>query len=320
MRLLALLDDLLAFLGGHATRVLFLGVFLGLAVPPLAALARPLLGPTVLALLLAMLLRIDWSAMGEYMRRPVLATLLTLWLLIGAPVLTWLILQPSDLPANLTTSLVLMAAAPPILTSAAIAALLKLDGALAIVAGLVSTLLVPLTLPPLALGLLAVELDVSAAVFMVRLAAIVGAAFLLAALIRRLTPTGWLSAHASQIDGLVVVGMLIFAIAVMDGVTATLIERPAFVGLLVLAAFLANLGLQLLAIAVFAWLGRRGAFTVGLMTGNRNMGLLLAALPPESPFEVLLYFAVAQLPIFMLPALTAPIYRRLLSVKGNPPI
>jgi BASS family bile acid:Na+ symporter len=42
------------------------------------------------------------------------------------------------------------------------------------------------------------------------------------------------------------------------------------------------------------------------------MGLLLAAVPASADFDVVLFFAVAQLPMYMLPALLLPLYRRLL--------
>ncbi len=318
MQPFASLNTGLSFLGAHATRVLFLGIFLGIALPPLASLARPLLAPAVVLLLSATLLRVDWSAMREYARRPVLATLLTAWLLLGAPVISWLLLSRLVLPESLTTAIVLMAAAPPILSAAAIAVLLDLDGALAVVAGLISTLLTPLTVPPLALALLGIALDISMFDFMLRLGGIVVVAFLAALAIRHVAPPGWLHAHRSGIDGVVVILMLLFAVAIMDGVTETAIARPGMVALWVLAAFVANPVLQLLGMAAFSWLGRRGALTVGLISGNCNMGLLLASLPPAADFDVLLFFALAQLPIFMLPAMMLPVYRRLLPETAAP--
>lgn len=313
MRLIASVDALLGFLGAHATRVLFVGVFLGLAVPSLAAFVRPALTPSVLIMMSALFLRIDWSAMAEYARRPVLATSLTAWLLLGAPVAMWLVLGTLHPPESLGTALVLMAAAPPILTSAAIAVLLGLDGALAIVTGLAATLLVPFTLPPLALSLVGLDLQIGAIALSARLGAIVLAAFAVAALIRWSAGAVRIEARARQIDGLVVIAMLVFAVAIMDGVTQTLLQRPGVVALWTLAAFIANPGLQLLGVVAFSWLGRKGALTVGLLSGNCNMGLLLATMPADSDFDVLLFFAVGQFPIFMLPAILLPIYRKILT-------
>ncbi|WP_193367671.1 hypothetical protein [Pelagibius marinus] len=305
------MSRLLAFLGGHATWVLFVGVFLGLALPSLAALARPLLAPAVAVLLTATLVRIDWQVMLGYLRRPWLAVVITVWLLLGAPLLMAAALAFLPLPSALGTALVLMAAAPPILSAAPIAMILGLDGALALVAALAATLLTPLTVPPLALALLGLELDIGVVEFMTRLSLVVAAAFAAAVVIRRLIGRERLPRVATHLDGLVVAVMLIFAVAIMDGVTATLMTRPMTVALWLAVAFVANPALQVVGTLAFAWLGRRRALTVGLITGNCNMGLLLAAFPPGTDFDVVLYFAVAQLPMYMLPAVLLPLYRRL---------
>jgi BASS family bile acid:Na+ symporter len=101
--------------------------------------------------------RIDWQVMLGYLRRPWLAVVITVWLLLGAPLLMAAALAFLPLPGSLATALVLMAAAPPILSAAPIAMILGLDGALALVAALAATLLTPLTVPPLALALLGLE-------------------------------------------------------------------------------------------------------------------------------------------------------------------
>lgn len=307
---------LLAFLGDHATWLLFGGVFIGLVLPDLAALLRPLLAPSVVLLLLSALLRADWPAMAGYARRPVLVAVLILWLMLASPILTWLLVGASGAPAALVTALVLMAAAPPILAATGLAILLGLDGALAAVAGVLSTLLTPLTLPPLALALLDVELNVGVAEFMLRLGAVIGAAFAGAALIRRWVRPAWLDARARQLNGTFVLVMLVFAVGIMDGVTETAMARPGTVALWLAAAFVANPALQAVGGLAFAWLGRRSALTVGLLSGNCNMGVLLAALPPGTQFDVVLFFALAQVPMFMLPAALSPAYRRLLGTAG----
>jgi bile acid:Na+ symporter, BASS family len=317
------MSRLLAFLGGHATWVLFVGVFLGLALPSLATLARPLLGPAVALLLTATLVRVDWRVMLDTLRRPGLVAVIVAWLLLGAPLATATVLVLVPLPGPLTTALVLMAAAPPILSAAPIAMILGLDGALALVVGLLATLLTPLTVPPLALALLGLELDLGVGEFMTRLAVVVAIAVAAAAVIRRAIGRERLPRVARHLDGAVVIVMLVFAVAIMDGVTATLAARPGVVALWLAAAFVANPALQAVGALAFAWLGRRRALTVGLVSGNCNMGLLLAAFPPGADADVVLYFAVAQLPMYMLPALLLPLYRRLTGAAGaaeNPSI
>ena len=308
---------LLAYLGGNATAVLFGGVFLGLVFPNLAALSRPLLAPAVVAILAASLLRIDWGEMANYGRRPLLTGLLTVWMLVASPLAMWLVLKLFVLPEALETALVLMAAAPPILAAAAFSQLLGLDAALAVVIGLVATLLTPLTLPPLALALLGLELNLAVGAFMARLVAVVLGAFALAAIFRRIAGRPWLEAHQRHIDGFVVVVMLVFAVAIMDGVTEALFQRPRVVALWLAVAFLANPLLQVLGALVFAWTDLRRSLTVGLMTGNCNMGLLLAALPAATDFDIVLFFAVAQIPMYMLPALLRPLYVKLLILRSE---
>lgn len=304
---------LLAFLGRYGTQSLFLGVFIGLALPELAAVARPLLAPAVALMLLAAALRVDLGAVASQLRRPLPLVVLLLWLQLGTPLLLWSLFALVDLPPALEAAIILMAAGPPLVGAVSIAFLLGLDGALALVACLSATLLVPLSVPLLALALLGLELNIDAWAFLTRLGLLVAAAYLGAAVIRRLARAGWIEAQSQRIDGLTVVIMVVFAIAVMDGVTDALFARPAMVLLWLAAAFLANPLLQGLGWIAFRGRGLRPALTVGLISGNRNMGLLLAALPAGADPEIALYFAIAQLPMYMLPAVLLPFYRRSLA-------
>ncbi|MGF1612058.1 MAG: hypothetical protein ACFCUQ_21875, partial [Kiloniellales bacterium] len=199
------MDRLLSFLGGAAPRVLFFGIFIGLLVPPLAALCRPLLAPAVLLILLTTLLRVEWPALLGQLRRPAVPALLVAALLLAAPLLVWLAVASFAghlaLPPALVVALVLMAAAPPILSATAITLFLGLDSALAIVASVGATLLVPLTLPPMALALTGIGLQISLEELMVRLVLLVAGAFLGAVLLRRLAGRERLAARAGQIDG-----------------------------------------------------------------------------------------------------------------------
>ncbi len=308
----------LDFAGTHATRLLAAGVLIGLAIPPLAAALRPLLLPSIVISLVLALVRLDWSAFGDYARRPALVGAMLVWFLGVSPVLVWLALQPLPLPAPLVTGLVLMAAASPIVSGAAISLLVGLDAALAVVAIVATTALVPLTLPPLGAALLGVALEVDLATFMLRLALIVGGAFAIAGLARRFVPETTIARNARTLDGGAVIGMVVFAIGIMDGVTAFALDRPGYVVGATLAAFAANLALQAVGAMVWARNGMRRALTVGLLTGNRNMGLVLVALGPDAGFELVAFFALAQIPMYVLPALLLPLYRRLAPAPPPP--
>ncbi len=303
----------LAFIGRHATKFMAAGVLVGFLVPPLAALAKPLLAPTLVIPLALALVRLDWGAMADFRRRPALVVALVAFMLGVSPLLVWAITTPAlvlGLPAGLREALILMAASSPIISNIAIALFVGLDAALAAVVVVFSTAVVPFTLPPLSLALLDVELALSLPAFMARLAALVGSAFVIAWLVRRVVAPSTLDAWREPIDGLAVVNLFVFALAIMDGVTAFALERPAYALLAIALAFAFNLLLQAAGWLAFRRHGAVTALTVALMSGNCNMGLVLVALSGHVDVEVTAFFALAQVPMYMLPVLLEPLYRR----------
>ena len=105
----------------------------------------------------------------------------------------------------------------------------------------------------------------------------------------------------------------------MDGVTDFLFAKPALVALTVVCAFAANALLQLLGAGLFLKSGRQIGFTAGHMLGNCNMGLIIAVLADRADFAVIAFFALAQLPMYMLPLVAVPAYKRLLASPGSDP-
>jgi len=308
-----MIDRLLAKLARHAMPVLAIGIFAGLALPALSSLLAPLLAPAVFVLLSIAFYRLDWRAVAAYGRRPIFAMFLLAWLLFGGALFAWAATRALGLPPTLAAAIVLMATAPPIISSVPFAQLLRLDPPLAAIGVVIGTLLAPITIPLLALELLGLELRVSMGDLMARLAILVAGALLAGALLRRWRPSYIEPATIVRLDGINVLIMLVFAIAIMDGVTDVLVADPGHVLIFVLAAFVANLTLQAASAGLFAVAGARPALTVGLISGNRNMALIMAALAGVEAFDLILFFAVGQIPIYMLPALLAPIYRRILA-------
>ncbi|MDJ0947644.1 MAG: hypothetical protein QNJ94_01855 [Alphaproteobacteria bacterium] len=306
----------LAFLARHATTVMALGVFLGLAAPALAELFRPLLVPTVFLLLVTSLLRQDPDALWHQFRRPWLAILVFAWLALGTSLIMGGVLAAVDLPPGLEAGLMLMACSAPLISCIPFALLFRLDVALTSAVTLGATLILPLYLPPLALHLYGIELDVGLVGFIFRLVGLIGGAFLVVWLLRAVTARSWIERQAVAIDGLNVILLLVFAVAIMDGVAAEIADRPGRVALYVASAFLANIGLQALGIAVFLWSGRERAVTCGMMSGNRNMAILIGALAGQVDLAVMLFFVLGQLPIYILPAVMRPVYRRLIANRA----
>jgi len=307
------LTSALQALTRHAAIVLAVGVFAGLALPEAAAVMRPLLPPSVAGLLYLALLRIDWEELARHVSRPLIAGLLCIWLLLAVPVLVWLDVNLLGVESGLATALILAAACPPIVSGPAMALLLRLDAPLMLVSVVSASLLAPFTIVAVSSWLVGMDLHIDTLELFLRLAVLIGGCVLAALLTRRFLGPARLGRWKSPLDVASIVLLLIFAVAIMAGVTDLAGRDPWHVLFFVVAAFAANILLQLLGTFAASAMGRRSALTVGFASGNRNMGLLLAVLPAGAAPDAMLFFAVGQLPIYILPALLGPLYRRWLS-------
>jgi BASS family bile acid:Na+ symporter len=307
---------ILAWLGRHGTGAVAISIFVGLAVPPLAALFKPLVGPAIFLMLCLAFLRVDPAALRHYFTRPALAFAATAWIMLAIPVGFGLLLTGLGLKDALPVlflALVLQAAGPPIISAPAFAALLGLDAALSLTVLILGSALTPftapafaevfadgvLTLPPLALGS--------------TLLLIMAGSALVAAVTRRLAGTAWVERQTERMDGANVVLLFVFAVAVMEEVGVQLVAGPLFVLAVLALAFAAALGLTALTTLVFLRASLKRAFALGLAAGHRNVAVLVAASGAAMPDLVWLYFGLAQFPVYTLPYLLSPLARRIAS-------
>ncbi len=301
----------LRVLGRQARWALPAGVFAGIALPELAAALRPLLTAAVIGTLTAALLRLDWSRLAEAARRPGLPAAIGAWQLVASPLLAWLVAALVGLAPDLGLLLVLQAAAPPIGSAAVFAMIVGLDGILAVIGTVATTMLLPLTLTALVALLLpqaGVQVDLVA--FFVRVVLLVAAPFVFAWVLRRSLGIARLARHDELLGGLNVALLLVFAVAVMDGVTARLLRDPAFIAKLLGLACLATAALHLAGYAVFRRAGVTTAYSAALMSGNRNMGLMLVVTAGTAGEAFSLYVGIAQIPMYFAPLLLTPFLRR----------
>ncbi|MCS6854521.1 MAG: hypothetical protein NZ523_07175 [Elioraea sp.] len=306
-----LLRRLLEACAWHGSALLAVSIFLGLFAPPLARAMRFIITPTVVGLMTLVLLRVDFAAVFGYLRRPRLVLWLVAWLMVGAPLLAWSLVRLAQFDGPLAEALVIMATGCAATSAPAFARLVGLDPQLSLVASVLSTLVVPFTAPPLALGLLGVALPLTVGGLSARLALVVGLPLLLSLAIRRIAGEERLAPWSRAIDGAAVLLVALYGVGVMDGILAGFLARPGFMlGALVLA-FAGNYGLNAATAAAFLPFGRKIALATGLLSGNRNMALYLAVLPPETGFDILAFFALCQFPLFLSPFLLKPLYRRL---------
>lgn len=299
-------------MGAKATTLLPFSLLLGLLFQDMSAAMRPLLMPLAVILLMLALARVDWDRLAILLRRPGLAIALSLLNLVAVPLVVWPIWQALGLWPGLVAALCLSAMAPGITSAATTATFLRLDASLALLISLFTNFLVPFTLPPLALWLLGLDLKIGFVDLSLRLALIVSLALLGALAIRRLL-RGRIVQAAPTIDGLAVVVLMVFAIPLMDGVVARAIAEPVKLGGFILGAFggmlLCNL---VMAVGMLPFLDRRIALTAGYCSGGRHNALLMAVLPVAADPDIFLFIAAVQFPIYLIPTLLQPLYRRLL--------
>jgi BASS family bile acid:Na+ symporter len=293
----------LAWLGRQGTRALAVSIFLGLAVPPLAAYVKPYLGLTVFVLLLFSYLRTDAAAFRRYLRSPGLAVIAAVWIMVALPLafgaLYVLLGLRAGMPA-LFTIMILQIAITPITSSAAFAALMGLDVAFSLLTLIISNALSPLTTVAFSYLFLGSSLF-SPVDLGVKLFLFFAGAGAIAYLLRRIAGAAWIERQKEPIDGLNVIAVFVFAIAAMESVPRNVAADPLLALYLFVLAVVISGALIGLSLLVFWRTGVDRALMIGLLAGFRNIGLVMAALGSALPDLAWFYFAVVQFPIYLMP-------------------
>ncbi len=304
-----MVGKLLDYMGRHGPLLLFAGAALGLILPTLAGLARPLMPFAVFVFTLGAFMRVQTSQIKAQLKNPLKMLLALGWSTIGVSLLMWMALECLPVSNDLTAGMALAMAAPPVGSAPAVAAMLGLNAALALLSTVSATIVAPLTVPPLA-NAMGVDLDLLPAQMMLRLALVIGPALLIAWILKRQAPA-FLSRHPQAMTGLAVAGLILVALGAMSGMGASIVADPLHALVYAAWAFALNLAFQALG-TLLAWvLGRHDALTIGLCSGNRNVTLIWVAAAPflaDHP-DTELFLAMSIFPIFMLPLLQKLLYR-----------
>jgi hypothetical protein len=316
MPLLAALAAAIAWLGRQGTRAVAGSLLIGVMLPPLASFLKPIFAYALFALLCLAFLRVDPVAVRRHFSRPVLVAAAAAWMMLATPVLigvTLVALNMSEYLPGLYIAMILQAAAPPVISAPTLAALMGLDAALSLATLVVCTAVTPLIAPVFAAAFIGTGMALSPVTLGAKLLAMLAGAAIVATLVRRFAGQEWIDRRMAHIDGLSVIALFFFAVALMDGVLYAIINEPLKVLGLTALSFALSFGLCALTVLVFARLGMAQALALGLAAGNRNMGLMLAAAGSAVPELTWLYFAIAQFPIYLMPAMLKPLARRVTS-------
>ena len=300
----AFLANGLAWLGRYGTQGFALSIFLGLAFPQFSAAARPVLPITIFCFTTVVFMRVDRSITAGLLRRPAKLAAACLWL-IAAPVLliggAFLLVGRDALDPGLVLGLAIMGAAPPIMSSPAVAILYGFEPSLIIASVIVTTIISPIVAPFLVEVLAGAAVPLDRWVLALRLLIFIGGGMAVATMIRLWLGIDRIRAMKANLDGFGVLMYFIFAIAAMDGVTRAALDNPRLVLFMLGCAFAVSAAGLLSAWLVMRRLPSSERFMIGYGTGQRNMGLLVAALGAGVSPTTFLYFALAQFPIYLLP-------------------
>ena len=309
----------LEWVGRHGGKLLAAAILAPVLYGPLGELFRPIVTPSVAVMMTLVLLRIDPAQVMAWLRRPGVVALVSAWMLLATPLIVFAITRLVGLEGSLAAGVTLVAASCAVTTASAFARLVALDAEISLVVSVVTTALLPFTAPPIALGLLGLDLNISVTALMLRLLMIIGIPALVAFALRRRLGQARLEAAAKPLDGAVVLVLVLFAFGVMDGVNARLLADPIWLLGAVGVAMAGSLGLNLLtALLAMPLLGRHAGLTAGLLAGNRNQAVFLAVLPAGADADVLLFFGIGQIPMYVGPFLLRRIYAWLATAPGPP--
>ena len=304
----------LAWLGRHGTNAVAVSILLGIALPPLGALIRPIFPETVFLLLCLAFLRVDPGALRAQFGKPILIIAAAFWTMLVVPALTGLTLASFDVGAKspaLLLALMLNVVAPPIFSSPALAVLMGLNAAVTLALLLACVALTPFVAPALVALFVGPAVTFSPMSLGLRLVLMLAGAACVGIAIRAVAGKVWVERQAERIDGMNVIVLFLFAVALMGDVLSNTIEHPLYVlGLLALSTAM-TFGLSALTALLFARAGAHSALPLAHAAGSRNTGLMLAAAAGSVPELVWLYVALIQIPIYALPLIMRPLLRRL---------
>jgi bile acid:Na+ symporter, BASS family len=315
-----LLSDFLAAIGRRGTEGFALSIFMGLALPQLASHARPLLPISIFCFTTVVFMRADYGVIRQLFAHPAKLIAGSLWLVVAPALLiggALAFIGRENLDPGLVLGLAILGAAPPIMSSPAVAIIYGFEPSLIIACVLVITTLSPLVAPFLVDLLAGAAVPLDRSVLALRLLLFIGGGMVAAGLIRAWLGKTKISGMKAQLDGFGVVMYFVFAIAAMDGVTSAAMANPQRVAFFLAIAFAISTVGIIAASLVLRFAKPTDRFMLGYGTGQRNMGLLVAALGAGVTPTTYLFFALAQFPIYLLPWLLKPVAKRLAARQGG---
>jgi len=201
----------------------------------------------------------------------------------------------------------------------AFAALMGLDATLVLCTMVTSTALLPFTAPLFAYAFIGPALTLSPLALGLKLFAILAGSALVGFTVRRIAGVAVIERQKEKINGFNILVLFVFIAAIMESVAARFLATPMITIGLAALAFMVFFAVFCLTMLFFASAGRERALTLGFMTSQRNVGLMLAATGGALPDLTWLYFAFSYFPIYLSPLLLQPLARRIIARAQTTP-
>jgi len=297
------------FLSQHATALMLAGVSLGLLLQDLAALVSPYVLYMSMGAMFLSALRIDPRQLKAWAQRTPLMVGVITWTVVVIPSVVYLLLSVLHLPVYMGVGLLLLAATPPIISVGPYCALLGTDAEMLLTMVLPATVISIFTLPFFA-ALSGVP-GLSPGGMLMNLLWVVGISLGGGFALRVWATPARIEQHASTWTLCMVLLMVFIALGVTHGLSAQIVQDPALVLQLLALTALFNLLWQWVGWQVFKRMPVQAAMSISLISGFRNVAVLLGLVLGHVSADLQLMLVMAQIQLFVLPSVMKHFYLRM---------
>lgn len=296
--------SILGTLGRHARLVLPAGIVIALILPDIPARWDIILPLNITLIYAASMIRLDLKATftsALVPKRLAVSLGIAIFILCLVPVMYALLAKTLGLAESFYPSLIYYAIAPPIASTVWMCSLLGFTASLAMEVVVLTSLAAPFTGPFIAAWLLSDVAAIDQWALFYKLAGMICGGTFIAFIGQTLLGRKKIEENRHIFDGLSALAMLFFLIPVFNGVGLILSEKPLLALQLCGLAIVMNMGAQVALLSLGRWSKKASSplQVLAIVTGNRNVGLYFAALPPEPVFA--LFTAMYQIPLYLTP-------------------
>lgn len=301
-------------LGRHARLALPVGILIALILPDMPLRWDIILPLNITLIYAASMIRLDLretALRAVTLKRLVLTLSITVFILCVIPIFYVMLARAGGLATLYYPSLIWFAVAPPIASTVWMCTLLGFGAALAMEIIVLTSLVAPFTGPFVAGWLLSDITAIDQLALFYKLAGMICGGTCIALLGQAYLGRSKIQDNRLIFDGLSALAMLIFLIPVFNGIASVIYQQPVLAVYLCGLAFLMNMGAQIALLGLSRILSAQAAplQVLAIVTGNRNVGLYFAALPPDPVFA--LFTAMYQVPLYLTPLIIGYISRLL---------